>query len=732
MHGFAQYLLEELNPEQQKAVRHTEGPLLIMAGAGSGKTRVLTHRIAYLLAEKGVAPWNIVAITFTNKAAREMKERISQLTGGAAEQMAISTFHALCVRILRKDIDRLGVHRQFTILDAQDQLSVIKQILKELNFDSKKFPPRSLLGTISAAKNKLWTAEEYGKRRKKDLYTDVALEVYQEYEKRLLKNHALDFDDLIFFTVRLFQRVPEVLEYYQRKFQYIHVDEYQDTNTAQYQLVRLLGARFQNVCVVGDSDQSIYKWRGADIRNILSFEKDYPQAAVIYLEQNYRSTKTILNAANEVIRHNSNRKPKKLWTKNDTGAKVCFYEAEDEYDEARYVTGLIRRMQEKGESLENIAVLYRTNAQSRAMEEALVQANVPYRIFGATRFYERKEIKDVLAYLRLVANHDDDISFTRIVNVPRRGIGRTTLERLERYAAEHGVSLFAAACAGRDAGVSTNIAKKLIDFTEMIKMLAQLQEELPVTELVEKVLEETEYRAMLAAERTLEARSRMENIDELLTVTKTFEAENQDRSLLAFLTELALDSEPQDEDQDSNENGAVTLMTLHAAKGLEFPTVVIIGMEEGIFPHYRSLFDEEEMEEERRLAYVGMTRAERRLYLTSARNRTLFGRTEQRPLSRFIEEIPESFVERIEKEREGQGRFRLPRKSAAPKSMQSKISGTSSYDWSVGDRVQHRKWGTGVVVSKRGANESLELDIAFPQVGVKRLLAQFAPIEKAK
>lgn len=722
-------LLANLNEQQQAAVKTTEGPLLIMAGAGSGKTRVLTHRIAYLLAEKQVAPWNILAITFTNKAAREMKERVQALLGGAAEEIWISTFHSMCVRILRRDIDRIGIDRNFSILDTTDQLSVLKNILKEKNIDPKKFDPRSILGTISSAKNELLSPEKFAKKAG-NYYEKIVSDVYEEYQKRLLRNHALDFDDLIMTTIQLFERVPEVLEHYQYKFQYIHIDEYQDTNRAQYMLVKMLASRFQNICVVGDADQSIYRWRGADIQNILSFEKDYPNAKVILLEQNYRSTKRILQAANEVIENNVNRKPKKLWTENPEGQKIVYYEAMNEADEAQFVAGKIKEYVESGKRrYSDFAVLYRTNAQSRVMEEVLLKSNIPYQIVGGLKFYDRKEIKDILAYLRVIANPNDDISLLRIINVPKRGIGASTLDKIVNYASENELSVFEALGELEHIGLSARIAASLLEFRRMLEQWGQLQEYVSVTELVEEVLDKSGYREMLKAENTLEAQSRLENIDEFLSVTKHFENVSEDKSLIAFLTDLALISDiDQLNDADGEDGDAVVLMTLHSAKGLEFPVVFLIGMEEGIFPHSRSLEDEDEMEEERRLAYVGITRAEEELFLTSAQMRTLFGYTNMNAVSRFIHEIPEELVERVNK-----------RTAWAPAGKQTafrKMAVASSTDgetvpWKVGDKVEHKKWGIGTVVSVRGEGEDKELDIAFPSpVGIKRLLAKFAPITK--
>lgn len=734
-------LLSGLNAEQQEAVKATDGPLLIMAGAGSGKTRVLTHRIAYLMVEKEVAPWNILAITFTNKAAREMKERVQGILGGAAEDIWISTFHSMCVRILRRDIDRMGFTRNFSILDTTDQLSVIKNILKEKNIDPKKFDPRSILGSISSAKNELQTPEDYEKTAG-GMYEQIVSDVYKLYQKKLRKNQALDFDDLIMTTIQLFQRVPDVLEYYQRKFQYIHVDEYQDTNRAQYMLVKLLASRFQNLCVVGDSDQSIYRWRGADIANILSFEKDYKSAKVIMLEQNYRSTKLILQAANEVIQNNMNRKPKNLWTENDEGKKISYYRADSESSEAQFVAGKIRELVDGGKrTYKDIAILYRTNAQSRVVEEVLLKSNINYQIVGGIKFYDRKEIKDILAYLRVIANPDDDISLARIINVPKRGVGATSIDKIANYAIAQDLSMFQALQEVEQIGLSAKITKSLREFRDLIHNWGQMQDYLSVTELVENVLEKIEYVEILKAEKTLESQSRIENIEEFLSVTQNFEKSNDDKSLVGFLTDLALVADIDKLDEDENDkNNAVVLMTLHSAKGLEFPVVFLMGMEEGVFPHSRSLMEEAEMEEERRLAYVGITRAEEELFLSNAQMRTLYGRTSMNPVSRFIAEIPENLIEDLGEQRRQQ--MRTPFSSSPSPSRQperkvfskpiTQSTGGDEIGWKVGDKAEHKKWGIGTVVSVKGEGESKELDIAFPSpTGIKRLLAKFAPITKS-
>jgi DNA helicase II / ATP-dependent DNA helicase PcrA len=731
-------LINGLNPEQQKAVKTTDGPLLLMAGAGSGKTRVLTHRIGYLMVEKGVNPYNILAITFTNKAAREMRNRIQSMMGGAAEQIWISTFHSMCVRILRRDIDRIGFNRNFTILDTTDQQSVIKGILKDKNLDPKKFDPRALLGSISSAKNELLDPEEYAKQAG-GYFDQVVSDVYTEYQKRLRKNQALDFDDLIMMTIQLFNRVPDVLEYYQRKFQYIHVDEYQDTNRAQYMLVKMLASRFKNLCVVGDSDQSIYRWRGADIANILSFEKDYPNTNVILLEQNYRSTKRILLAANKVIENNHNRRAKNLWTENQEGNKICYYRADSEQGEAQFVIGKIKELVDSGKrKASDIAILYRTNAQSRVMEESLLKSNIEYSIVGGIKFYDRKEIKDILGYLRLIANPDDDISLQRIINVPKRGVGSSSVDKIANFATMHDISMFQALDSIELLGLSPKITKACREFRDLINGYSRMQEFLSVTELVEEVLEKSGYLEMLKAEKSIEAQSRIENLEELLSVTKNFEEVNEDKSLVGFLTDLALVADIDKLDDEGKPADSVVLMTLHSAKGLEFPVVFLIGLEEGVFPHSRSLMEEAEMEEERRLAYVGITRAEQDLFITNAQMRTLFGRTSMNPASRFIREIPEDLIEPFQKpNRIGSSSLTAPsrqatigpRKPVLRPTLQS--TGGEGIDWGVGDKAEHGKWGIGTVVSVKGEGDGKELDIAFPSpVGIKRLLAKFAPIKK--
>ncbi|MFD3259471.1 DNA helicase PcrA [Paenibacillus lentus] len=764
-----QQAITRLNPEQRRAVETTEGPLLIMAGAGSGKTRVLTHRIAYLIATRKAPPWAILAITFTNKAAREMQERVSQLVGQEGRDIWVSTFHSMCVRILRRDIERIGFSSSFSILDSTDQLSVIRNCMKELNIDTKKFEPKAVQAMISTAKNELITPQKY-EQKVGDYFEGLVAKVYTMYQKRLRQNNSLDFDDLIMKTIELFKEVPEVLEFYQKKFSYVHVDEYQDTNRAQYMLCKLLANKHHRICVVGDSDQSIYRWRGADITNILNFEQDYPEATTILLEQNYRSTSTILNAANAVIGRNTGRKPKNLWTDKGDGDKIKVYRAGSEHDEGYFVTSEIHNSIKRGRSYRDHAILYRTNAQSRVIEETLIKSDIPYQIVGGIKFYDRKEIKDLLAYLRLLSNPDDDISLTRIINVPKRGIGDTTLAKLAAAAAERGISIFRLLYTVDDLGFAGRTRNALVEFYDMISALHQMVEYLSVTELTEKVLEMSQYRLELQNENTLESRSRLENIDEFLSVTMEFEKNNEDKTLVSFLTDLALiaDIDTMNDEEEEQSGDAVVLMTMHSAKGLEFPVVFIIGMEEGVFPHSRAFMDNEELEEERRLAYVGITRAEERLFLTCAQMRTLFGRTSANAPSRFLEEIPDELKEDTEIARDRYrrgagiggaysgrgfgagtgGNFgnrpsaqgtRSASTASSGVTVSTGVSGASavkpsnSGDFNAGDKVSHGKWGIGTVVAVKGTGNDMELQIAFPApVGVKRLLAGFAPITKVE
>ncbi|HFD0669207.1 TPA: DNA helicase PcrA [Enterococcus faecium] len=738
-------LLNGMNPRQKEAVLHTDGPLLLMAGAGSGKTRVLTHRIAYLIEEKEVNPWNILAITFTNKAAKEMKERVNAILASGGEDVWVSTFHSMCVRILRRDVDFIGYNRNFTIIDSSEQLTLMKRILKELNIDPKKYDPRSILGTISQAKNSLQTSQDFAKMQG-SYYEEIAAKCYAAYQKELQYNQCMDFDDLIMNTIRLFEEHPDSLTYYQNKFHYIHVDEYQDTNHAQYTLVNLLAGRFRNLCVVGDADQSIYGWRGADMQNILDFEKDYPDAAVILLEQNYRSTKNILSAANQVIENNSNRKPKNLWTENKEGNKITYYRADNERDETRFI---VDRMQEEIRSNHrnygDFAILYRTNAQSRVMEETLLKANIPYKMVGGHKFYDRKEIKDILAYLNVLANPQDSISFERIVNSPKRGIGPGSIEKLRSFASLHEWPLLEAAQNVDLANIGGKAGQQLGAFGEMIQEVTQMIPYLTVTELTKEVLDRSGYLEDLKIQNTLEAQARIENLEEFLTVTqefdKQFEQQNEEdadapeEKLTVFLNDLALVSDIDNLEEDASQ---VTLMTLHAAKGLEFPVVFLIGLEEGVFPLSRALMEESELEEERRLAYVGITRAEEALYLTNAFSRTLYGRTQYNRPSRFVEEIDQELLE-IEGMRPTPKKtpvfakktaysYKQPETAVVPS---KSATGGENNSWKPGDKVKHKKWGLGTVVRVSGTSKDLELDVAFPSQGVKRLLAAFAPIEKA-
>lgn len=722
-------LVKNMNSEQSEAVRTTEGPLLIMAGAGSGKTRVLTHRIAYLLDEKDVSPYNILAITFTNKAAKEMKARVEHLVGEEAQVIWMSTFHSMCVRILRRDADRIGIERNFTIIDPTDQKSVIKDVLKSENIDSKRFEPRMFIGAISNLKNELKTPED-AQKEANDFHSQMVATVYKGYQRQLSRNEALDFDDLIMTTINLFERVPETLEYYQNKFQYIHVDEYQDTNKAQYTLVKLLANKFKNLCVVGDSDQSIYGWRGADIQNILSFEEDYPEAKTIFLEQNYRSTKNILNAANEVIKHNSERKPKGLWTANSGGDKIQYYEAMTERDEAEYVVKEIMKHQRSGKKYSEMAILYRTNAQSRVLEETFMKSNIPYTMVGGQKFYDRKEIKDLLSYLRVIANSNDDISLQRIINVPKRGIGPSSVEKIQTYALQNNISMFDALAEVDFIGLSKKVTQECISFYEMIQNLIKEQEFLEISEIVDEVLQKSGYRDMLDREQSIESRSRLENLDEFMSVPKDYEENTplEEQSLINFLTDLSLVA---DIDEADTQNG-VTLMTMHSAKGLEFPIVFIMGMEESLFPHIRAIKseDDHEMEEERRICYVAITRAEELLYITNATTRMLFGRSQSNMPSRFLKEIPEDLLD----SHTGQKRQTIYPKSQPKRGFSKRTTSTkkqvSSSDWKVGDKVMHKAWGEGVVSNVNEKNGSVELDIIFKSEGPKRLLAQFAPITK--
>lgn len=747
----SQSLLTGMNDRQQEAVLATEGPLLVMAGAGSGKTRVLTHRIAYLIEEKQVNPWNILAITFTNKAAKEMRERVSKLLDEGARDVWVSTFHALCVRILRRDIEQIGYNRAFTIAATSEQRTLMKRVCAELNIDTKKFDPRAILSAISNAKNALQTPADFAKAANSP-FEDVISNAYKLYQQRLRENQAVDFDDLIMMTIQLFEQNPETLSYYQNKFHYIHVDEYQDTNDAQYKLVNLLAQRFHNLCVVGDADQSIYGWRGANMNNILDFEHDYPDAKTVMLEQNYRSTQTILDAANEVIENNMYRRKKQLWTQNGEGDKISYYRAQSENDESRFVvTKIQQEIKENHRNYNDFAVLYRTNAQSRVVEETFLKSSVPYTMVGGHKFYDRKEIQDVLSYLTLIVNPSDSLSFERVVNQPKRGIGSSSVDKLQAFAQEHSWSMLEAA---QNASINNDLTSRarnaLEDFSRLIADLAKMVEYLSITELTQQILEKTGYSAALKADGSLEAQSRQENLEEFLSVTKEYddshaddEVETTANKIVNFLADLALVSDQDDVDEQAP---AVTLMTLHAAKGLEFPVVFLMGLEEGIFPLSRAIMEDDELEEERRLAYVGITRAKQKLYMTNAFSRMLYGRRQNNQASRFVEEINPDLIH-VENEAAGgmpNGRsvpfahrnavaatYRQPH-GGQPVKPQAVNTGTGAnkLSWKSGDKVSHKKWGIGTVVNVNGTGDDMELDVAFPSQGVKRLLASFAPITR--
>lgn len=765
----SQELLEGMNDKQAEAVVTTEGPLLVMAGAGSGKTRVLTHRVAYLIEEKGVLPWNILAITFTNKAAKEMQERVGKLLGESAQDVWVSTFHALCVRILRRDIEKIGFNRAFTIADTSEQRTLMKRICGELNIDTKKFDPRSILSEISNAKNALLTPAQYSDKAN-SMFENMVARAYKLYQQELEANQALDFDDLIMKTIELFEQDQETLEFYQNKFHYIHVDEYQDTNDAQYRLVNLLAQRYQNLCVVGDADQSIYGWRGANMNNILNFEHDYPQAKTVMLEQNYRSTQNILDAANEVIVNNVNRRKKKLWTENGQGEKISYYRSQSEHDEAQFIVAKIKEEQKKhGYHYNDFAILYRTNAQSRVIEETFLKSSVPYTMVGGHKFYDRKEIRDVLAYLTLIVNPQDSMSFTRVVNTPKRGIGMTSVEHLREFANDNGWSLLQAAENVDIANqITTRTRNKIAEFGELMRNLTKQAEYLNLTDLTNQILKLSGYNKMLDQDKNLEAQARRENLDEFKSVTQEYDEKHKDETddnlqkITNFLADLALVSDQDDVDEQAP---AVTLMTLHAAKGLEFPVVFLVGMEEGIFPLSRAVLEDDELEEERRLAYVGITRAKKKLYLTNAFSRLLYGRIQRNQPSRFVEEINPDLLQ-FENSNEGddltEGKLPFGKCNAATagtyRSQQAQRSqwnqrsartthsyrdagkrvkpvtntgtGADKVGWKTGDKVQHKKWGQGTVVKVSGTGNDMELDIAFPQQGVKRLLASFAPITK--
>lgn len=738
-------IYDTLNKEQREAVFHTEGPLLILAGAGSGKTRVLTHRIAYLIEEKGVSPWNILAITFTNKAAGEMRERVDQLVGFGSESIWVSTFHSSCVRILRRHIDRLGYDNNFTIYDTDDQKTLMKDVCKLVNIDTKVYKERSLLSAISSAKDEMVSPEEYELNAAGDFGKQKIAKVYHEYEKQLRANNALDFDDLLVKTVQLFQTQPEVLEYYQERFRYIMVDEYQDTNTVQFKFVSLLARKHKNLCVVGDDDQSIYKFRGANIKNILNFEKEFQDAKVIKLEQNYRSTSNILNAANAVIRNNIGRKEKSLWTENGEGEKLRLRQFDTAYDEADFIAEDIRKNVREGNSYNDHAILYRTNAQSRLFEERFVSSNIPYKIVGGVNFYARREIKDLLAYLKTIDNGRDDLAVRRIVNVPKRGIGLTTIGRVQDSAFERGIGFYEAL---QGVDLIPNIgrgAAKLDSFVALMEYFKGIAQTETLSGLMNEIIEKTCYIEELEADDKEDAQARIENIDELLSKIVTYEENYADKdekpTLSGFLEEVALvaDIDSLDENQDY-----VILMTLHSAKGLEFPHVYLAGMEDGLFPSYMTVTsdDPEEMEEERRLCYVGITRARKDLTVSCAIKRMIRGETRYNKVSRFLKEIP---VELIESGKVFEESTEIPTQSSyfqakqifktkafsAGKTVQQfAVAKEKSIDYTVGDRVRHVKFGEGLVASITEGGRDYEVTVQFDTAGVKKMFASFAKLKK--
>lgn len=726
-------ILAGLNPEQRKAVEHFNGPLLILAGAGSGKTRVLTRRVAYLIEHYGVSPANIMAVTFTNKAANEMKERITALLGRIQDGLQVSTFHSFCVRVLRKESRKLDYENNFVIYDTADQLTLLKNVMKELNIDSEKYNPRAVLAEISRAKNELIGPEEY-QERMGDYFQEITGKAYSLYQQRLQDSNALDFDDLIMKTVELFKKYPMVLEHYQDRFKYISIDEYQDVNTAQYQLVQLLARKYRNICVVGDPDQGIYGFRGADIRNILNFEEDYPDAEIIKLEQNYRSMGKILRAADSVIANNLSRREKRLWTEKGEGNNLKYYQAFDEKDEANYVSRTIKELQDKGYSYKDMAVLYRTNSQSRVIEDFLIRYGIPYQIIGGLRFYDRMEIKDLIAYLRVIYNPADDISLLRIINKPARGIGAGTVSKLTAFAAEKGLSLYEA-CLRVEENTALGAAyrNKVKGFINMMEDFRADSQELSVALLMQRVIQETGYEAELLAEGTIEAQTRLENIQELFSVMSSFQSETGENSLAAFLEEVSLVSDIDTMDEEGNH---VTLMTIHSAKGLEFPVVFMVGMEEGIFPHANSMFDEEELEEERRLCYVGITRAMEELYLCSARERMRFGQYQNNAPSRFLSEIPAELISGVNEREEsssftadaGFGGRELEGDFIRDIDKES-INTVKDSAYQVGDKIYHPKWGIGVVLSVED-DHGLVLKIEFNDKKVRRLMAEYAPIKR--
>lgn len=762
-------LIDNLNNEQKEAVLATEGPCLVIAGAGSGKTKVLTHKIAYLMAEKYVKPWNILAITFTNKAANEMKERVQKLVGDAANDMWIGTFHSICVRILRKFIDRIGYDTSFIIFDTSDQKMVVKECLKELKIDDKLYTDKSVMYEISNAKNDMLEPAEYAAMYPGEFRRETIAKIYDLYQKKLKDNNAIDFDDIINFTIKILRENSDVLDMYSEKFQYILVDEYQDTNKAQFTLVALLAEKHKNITVVGDNDQGIYSFRGADITNILNFEKDFPGTKIIKLEQNYRCTGNILKAANAVIKHNTVKYDKKLWTENEEGSKPCIYSGDDEYDEATYIIKQINHLKtEEYYKYSDFAVLYRMNSQSRAIEDILRRENIPYKIIGGLKFYERKEIKDIVAYLRLIFNSADNLSLKRIINEPKRGVGKTSIDSIQEIADNNGISMYDVIKNSAQYGLN-RVYTNTKEFIEQIEYLKSKKDEIKISDLIKETLNKTGYTNALKLENTIEAESRLQNLDEFLTVAIEFEDQFADNGLAEFLEGVTLTT---DLDNSDTAEDSVTLMTLHSAKGLEFPVVFLVGMEEGIFPGYKSIGEEKELEEERRLFYVGITRAKEYLNLTCAKRRTIFGSTSYNQVSRFVKEIPKNLLDGYEDvvvERNNDDTFKDSGykwdygnknvktynidtyKIPATASAQSSTNVTNGFafktpesflkglnkesksinitDYKEGQRVYHKKFGEGIINKLEPEGDDFKVDISFDKTGNKRLMAKYAALE---
>ena len=752
-------LLENLNDKQKEAVLATEGPCLVIAGAGSGKTKVLTHKIAYLIEEKEIKPWNILAITFTNKAAKEMQERITNLIGEKAAEMWIGTFHSICVRILRRYIDRIGYNSDFVIFDTSDQKTLIKQCIKQLNLDDKIFTDRGVLAEISNSKNEMLTPEQYSVRANGELRKEKIAKLYEMYQKKLKENNALDFDDIINLTIQILTENPDVLEYYSGKFQYVLVDEYQDTNKAQFMLITLLSGRHGNITVVGDNDQGIYSFRGADISNILNFERDFPGTKIIKLEQNYRSTKAILDAANAIIKHNEKKYEKNLWTEQVGGQLPEVARLDNEYEEANFIVEQINKLKrEEYYKNKDFTVLYRMNAQSRSIEDIFRRENIPYKMIGGLKFYERKEIKDAIAYLRLIHNSADNLSLQRIINEPKRGIGQTSMEKIETIAATNGISMYETIKNAEQFGLNKVFANSR-EFINTIEEITAKKDKMLISEILKEVLSKTGYTKALELENTAQAESRMENLDEFLTVAMEFEEENAENSLAEFLESITLSS---DIDGMEETEDSVTLMTLHSAKGLEFPVVFLIGMEEGLFPSYKSIGEQRELEEERRLCYVGITRAKEHLFLTCAKQRTIFGSTSCNQISRFIEEIPKELLtgadeltkpSKLKENTEWtygnkfnnkvtsyvvqDGSMNKPKNNFAFRTAESFLSNIAASkgtdvdlsQYKMGQTIYHKKFGEGVITEIATEGDDLKLDISFEKVGHKRLMAKYANLE---